>query len=380
MRNIKSNFLWFLIGVLICSGVAFTAPQILDVDVLPIRIFFNGTEKSLPDDTIAFTYNDRTYVPLRHIAETLDKNVTWDEENKFIHINDKVIEPDGDYIMGNLQGNIVNYGLVVKDDVCIYYQSSKDKNIYKQRIDGSEKTKVNDDTSYDLRISGDWLYYKSGVDLYRIRTDGSEKTLLSKSVRSDFFIHKDWVYYESGISGMYRINCETLIEEPVYNGYYNNVVISQGYLYYLSGSGRWINLRRVDLLNFSVIETFDITEELIGIPNQAVIYNRELYFSTSRFEIYILNLDTLELTKADWLDRAQYLNIYKGWIYYSNENDEGKLYKAQLDGSLKTKLCDDFPAMTINIMDDWIYFGDRFDPDARIYKMKNDGANQMLVE
>lgn len=51
-----------------------------------------------------------------------------------------------------------------------------------------------------------------------------------------------------------------------------------------------------------------------------------------------------------------YMAEYEGWIYYSNPNDGGKLYKVKPDGSKNTKLLDDSVSY-INVSDGWVYVG-----------------------
>jgi hypothetical protein len=53
-----------------------------------ISIYVNGQKKTPEEEP--FIYNGRTYVPLRFISEALDKEVTWNETNSRIDINDKV--------------------------------------------------------------------------------------------------------------------------------------------------------------------------------------------------------------------------------------------------------------------------------------------------
>jgi hypothetical protein len=62
------------------------------------------------------------------------------------------------------------------------------------------------------------------------------------------------------------------------------------------------------------------------------------------------------------------------WIYYSNENDSGKLYKINIDGTGKTKIFNDQVAF-INVEGDWIYYTDYSD-HARLCKIKTDGTEK----
>lgn len=51
-----------------------------------ITFTINGEDKELPEDYEILTYNNRTYVPIRFIAETLGAKVDWNERTKNITI------------------------------------------------------------------------------------------------------------------------------------------------------------------------------------------------------------------------------------------------------------------------------------------------------
>ena len=61
--------------------------------------------------------------------------------------------------------------------------------------------------------------------------------------------------------------------------------------------------------------------------------------------------------------------IQEDWIYYSNLNDGGKIYRIRTDGSDKDKLCDKINCYNINVIGDWIYFS-----SGIVYKMRTDGT------
>lgn len=63
-----------------------------------------------------------------------------------------------------------------------------------------------------------------------------------------------------------------------------------------------------------------------------------------------------------------------GWVYYRSEADHWNLYKAKIDGTEKTKICDDTPAY-INVLDDWIYYSN-FNDGFSIYRIRTDGNNR----
>jgi hypothetical protein len=66
-----------------------------------------------------------------------------------------------------------------------------------------------------------------------------------------------------------------------------------------------------------------------------------------------------------------------GWIYYSNNKDEDRLYKAKINGMDKVKLCQD-KSSNLNILGNWIYY--RNDSDGgKIYKIKIDGKQRTRI-
>lgn len=89
----------------------------------------------------------------------------------------------------------------VSDDGEWIYYYEINTSLYKVRADGSEKLQLNSDKSYNINVSGDWIYYCSndeGGYIFKIRPDGSEKTQLNddKSCFGYFInITNDWIYY-----------------------------------------------------------------------------------------------------------------------------------------------------------------------------------------
>lgn len=67
---------------------SYTGYKTIQVQYEDIKINING-ERKYPE-LEPFTYSGRTFVPLRFIAEELNKEVLWDGVYKTIDINDKV--------------------------------------------------------------------------------------------------------------------------------------------------------------------------------------------------------------------------------------------------------------------------------------------------
>ena len=79
------------------------------------------------------------------------------------------------------------------------------------------------------------------------------------------------------------------------------------------------------------------------------------------------------------------LVVYKdNWIYFSNGDDNGTLYKMHLDGSEKTKLNDVY-SFGLNTDNEWVYYY-RYIPDKvvktmhqMLYKIRTDGTEETLL-
>ena len=99
MFNKKSKNM-FLMGAIAAITAATTMTAYAEPAEVTINAYFNnyniiinGADKSkTPEDSRPFIYNERTYVPLRYIGESLGKEVIWDGGTSTIYIND----PDTD--------------------------------------------------------------------------------------------------------------------------------------------------------------------------------------------------------------------------------------------------------------------------------------------
>lgn len=82
----KGFVIGFIIGLLFVGMPVFAAEMYFDT----IKIAVNGYD--IKGHNILF--DNRTYVPLREIAEVLDKDVRWESDTNTVHITDKLM-PDG---------------------------------------------------------------------------------------------------------------------------------------------------------------------------------------------------------------------------------------------------------------------------------------------
>ncbi len=63
-------------------------------------------------------------------------------------------------------------------------------------------------------------------------------------------------------------------------------------------------------------------------------------------------------------------------MYYIDSRDNFKLYHYSIAGKAKRKMCDAANLISINLVDEWIYFCSK---DNNIYKIKENGEGYLKV-
>lgn len=243
---------------------------------------------------------------------------------------------------GNSVGNIINDGYFAGQGEWIYYSNPLDNNkLYEVRIDGTNKTKMDDETSYYINVCGDWVYYSSESGLYKIKTDGTGKFKLSNDSALYVNVIEDWIYYagsrfdENG-KGIYKIRT---------NGTEKTKLCGDG-AEYVNVVGDWIYYTNTDTAQ------------------------------NEYFNLYKIRTDGTQKTKLS-NDFCRNLNVVGDWIYYSNLNSDDKgLYKIRTDGTQKAKISDK-DCKNINVAGDWIYYVST--ADGLLYRMKQEGTENMQL-
>lgn len=109
----KKSLMILLIGIiLLLSATSFAGGYFKRIDVLVNRILIEVDGEIIDTDTETFIYNNRTFLPIRAVAEGLGCKVKWDDKTNKVTINKYEDFPECDY----LNGEIFVYGLITKID------------------------------------------------------------------------------------------------------------------------------------------------------------------------------------------------------------------------------------------------------------------------
>ncbi len=325
-------------------------------------------EQEVTLDMPAKSINGRTFIPLRALVEALGKKVFYkngliiisDMENIFndsdsdesdvqeiIKLFDEPVSDKGQdnaistlkNMNGNTMENIANNCQVAQYGGWIYY-ISHDKfsfNIYKMKLDGSSKTRVEPGTCYYINIIDDWIYYEGSdkSNVYKIKIDGTGKTKLNDDKCDNVNAIGDWIYYSnwSDDHKMYKIKTDGTGRTKLNDDSSWNVVVD----------GEWI------------------------------YYNN---YENNGKSLYKIKTDGTQRTKiCD--DDVDNIHIMGDWIYY---NARG-IFKIKTDGTQKTKISD-VKAYEIAVKDEWIYYtkmGEGFANGGPVCKMKLDGTGEVVL-
>ena len=268
--------------------------------------------------------------------------------------------------VGNTQSNYQNDGLACTDGEWFYFQGNDHQNMYRMRLDGSEKSKINNTPSKNIGIMDNYIYYYTNSadrGIYRMRPDGTENTCLHSSAIEDLMLIDERIYFRESKDGLrlYSMACDgtdlkkendltELYSLTIWNGriYWSNqakagklcsanldgtdlqvltdsairqVTVVDGWLIYNEGSDFYqMNIETKEKINLFSKEV-----------DKFVVSEYGIFAIDSSKNIYRAALGSHEMQKITD-QKARYYVICAGYIFYRDE-DTGKGYIMKYDGS-----------------------------------------------
>ena len=313
--------------------------------------------------------------PMNDTAKTADASLSSIETSG---ANNGTVDPDSTKL------NRANDSFVVTDGTWVYFPNWKDgQSLYRQKPDGSESVKLNDEETTWLNLKGGWIYYAcfnagpttSDQGIYKIKTDGTNRTKLSGDHAMNLMLEGDWLYFKEydpmGKGEMYRMKPDGSGRQKLNDIDSWHAVISDGWIYYSGNMSKFFKMK------------LDGSENTIlskSAAQQINIAGDWIYFSTpySRGQIYKCRRDGTERTKIGTARTDYGMLVLQDWIYYINNSDK-KLYKVRTDGTDNTKVISDGLLYNINYLDGWLYYREMESPYL-LYQSRLDGTGRRAVE
>ncbi|EJO5346817.1 DUF5050 domain-containing protein [Clostridium botulinum] len=285
--------------------------------------------------------------------------------------------------LGNTPGNISNNGSAAIDsDFYVYYVNSADRNsLYRKTLTGRMNTQISLDKAQYINVIGDWVYYSNYNDngkIYKMKKDGTKKQILCDDTATYITVSSGVVYYanQSDKGRLYKINTDGTIDGGIVNrdpagkvhgmpvmddyGNYNKATDQANFINVV---GDWIYYSNFSDGHkiYTVNKDGNIRRKVNNEWADGLqIVGAWAYYCSGSGSINKVRVDgtgsvvSLRGTTRK-VDKGYHLNIVDGWLYYSNAEDRGKLYRIREDGSGEKKKLADITTDYINIVGDTMY-------------------------
>ena len=287
----------------------------------------------------------------------------------------QIANPDNTGTLGNLQGNYQNGGYAASDGEWFYYRSNDGSSMYKMRLDGSEKTKLNDQSSsYIGVVDGTIYYYSSGSNsgIWRMGTDGSKNSNIYIGTIEDMSIVGDRIYFKNSLDELKLysmtlsgtdIRKESDIEELYY------LTIWDGKMYWSNAEDKRC-LYRANLDGSDATKLTEDEVDSITVADGWLMYN-----DLGDHYLHLMNLDTLETYQV--MSNGIYDPVISSYgVVGQSSIDSLYLYRAEVGGAGGNVLLRE-KTDGIAVAEGYIFYYNK--ADRQMYMMDIYGENILLL-
>ncbi len=286
--------------------------------------------------------------------------------------------------VGSTPSNAADQNFLTSQGDWIYFADKNDSyNLYRMRKDGSIKQLLYTGIVDNVNVVGGWVYFTSASgcesNLFKIQIDGTGLKRIDTDNVYWAYVVGDTIYTANSVGG-------GTIHKRDTNGR-NKIAI-------FSASCRCINIYgdKIYYINQSDNNVYSVDTD--G-KNQKMIYEYNLgcdNLVVDKGILYIIAYDTLikydtKSGSSSFIEMGSdlklFINVSNGWIYYeelrlgTSANPIAAYCKIRTNGTGKTtvfeKSFNNSPNRYLIVIDGWLYFTNQEDND-RIYKIYNDGT------
>lgn len=251
--------------------------------------------------------------------------------------------PEGNLIRRNrdwtgrmeLTANPISYFTV--SEKWIYYTDASDNDqLYRMKIDGSEKSLVVAETVYACALAEDAVYYTTLDGLFRSNLDGAAQTQLQSEGGTPTVVD-DWVYYADDKQSLSRIKPDGSMDQQLLSDYEDYYLNEESIFYILLTETEDESLFNLALYQMDNSDT--AAKEIVSVEDvvTAQLDGGNLYYQLGKGEgrlekgLYRVNLDGSGTERVNDIMIWQLDHVLGDWMYilqYSGEH-----YRIKLDGS-----------------------------------------------
>ena len=220
------------------------------------------------------------------------------------------------------------------------------------KLDGSDLQVINDNefnnNCYEIYVINNSVYY-IGVDanIYKMKLDGSDKSVVTENGTGYLGITKDYIIYnkmEENSSDYitYIMNIDGSNERPILAGKrLYSVNVKDDYIYY-TNENKQIYKTKIDSGNEELI--LDTTAYNLNLKDDYLYYLNYLDFENENLTVCIFRIKTdgssQEPEKVKTLETySSFIDVVGNWVVYLDSTDESAYIKmVKVDGSQEEEL------------------------------------------
>lgn len=227
-----------------------------------------------------------------------------------------------------------------RDMITFIYGDRKQNEMKKIRGDGTEEQSLGIENIAKMLVVDEWIYYLpwDTYQLYRIRLDGSEKSLVinERTTLPVFDKGKMYCAIRGNQPGIFKMEMDGTIVQQLNDVHTFAYDIYEGCLYY-SKMDESYKLYRLDLNSMQEEAFGDINTSSFIIQDGYLYYVAYQGSDVDDAGVYRYNLSTNE-EEVLWSERTEMFNIAGEWVYLRDNDFELPLvyeipFRLRLDGS-----------------------------------------------
>lgn len=254
-------------------------------------------------------------------------------------------------------------GLASRENGYIYYLNASDGNrIYRMKNDGTEKEKITSDKAKFVNVCEGWLYYSASsanLNFYKCRIDGSDRTKVYGTSMQCFNIVGDTIYLTTvtrrqrlSVVGTDGSGYQLLSPEKTMSVFYYKGVVYTSTLH--DNKHMYTTVQSV-AENGEVQYSYDRLGS--ATATNLIAAADALFFSNyddngSLYKVDLNGENPEKLTEAG----VASINVYKDRLYFVNTTDYSKIYSCNLDGSELDVVSNETYCDDLCVAGDWLFF------------------------
>lgn len=234
------------------------------------------------------------------------------------------------------EGDFYNLNILDGYIYCLEHDSEENKeNLVKLKTNGKKKEVLARDVNNGtITVTEKWIYYYKNTNLYRMKLDGTEKNRVSDKKISYYQIDGKWIYYiykNENISNIARmkLNGEDAqrIAKAEENTEYDSLYVKGSKVYYVVA--KLNEAFDTDYYLYKMSKTGEKADKICRLDTNIKYINMqedEIYYTTTEnYSTYIVKSIKYNGTNRNTIKKTQMaidINVTEDWVLFLSMNED----------------------------------------------------------